>query len=352
MTETIHERPGVYSSFDASGVASTAQGTKVVGLAAKAAVPAEGVVLLHSPAEGLSVFGADGDGAPGMAALLRLLFANGAGAVAAVSVAQEEDYAAAFALLEAREDVKLVVCGSETLSVQQALRASVLRASQERRERIAVVGSTGESVEELTARAQALDCERVVLVGGDGAPAGAEEGSGLLSAAAVAGLLAAQSDPALPIQGAALQGLAAVGARYSDSEIDTLVRGGVTPLEESGGIVSPVRGVTTRTKSGDAQDATWRELTTVLIVDDVIPAIRSALRSRFARSKNTAQSRGAIRAQVVLELENRRALERIESYGEVSVRAMDGEPTVCLVEFSFAVVHGLSRIYLTAHITV
>ena len=28
------------------------------------------------------------------------------------------------------------------------------------------------------------------------------------------------------------------------------------------------------------------------------------------------------------------------------------DPTVCLVEFGFAVAHGLNQIYLTAHITV
>ena len=32
--------------------------------------------------------------------------------------------------------------------------------------------------------------------------------------------------------------------------------------------------------------------------------------------------------------------------------ALKSDPTVCLVEFSFTVAHGLNRIYLTAHITV
>ena len=69
-----------------------------------------------------------------------------------------------------------------------------------------------------------------------------------------------------------------------------------------------VRGITTRTRSGESEDATWRELSTVLIVDDVIPAIRESLRARFRRAKNTEQSRGAIRSQVVLELENKKYL--------------------------------------------
>ena len=69
-------------------------------------------------------------------------------------------------------------------------------------------------------------------------------------------------------------------------------------------------------------------------------------------SKNTAQVRAAIRSQVMVELENKRAQEIIDSFGEVSVKASEDDPTVCLVEFSFAVAHGLNRIYLSAHITV
>ena len=60
----------------------------------------------------------------------------------------------------------------------------------------------------------------------------------------------------------------------------------------------------------------------------------------------------AIRSQVMVELENKRAQEIIDSFGEVSVKASEDDPTVCLVEFSFAVAHGLNQIYLTVHITV
>ena len=119
-----------------------------------------------------------------------------------------------------------------------------------------------------------------------------------------------------------------------------------------GGVVSPVRGITTRTSTGGAPDITWRELTTILIVDDVIPSIRQSLRSRFSKTKNTGQTRGAIRSQVIVELESKLRSEIIDSYGDVTVSVYDEDPTVCLVEFSFAVAHGLNQIYLTAHITI
>ena len=38
--------------------------------------------------------------------------------------------------------------------------------------------------------------------------------------------------------------------------------------------------------------------------------------------------------------------------GEVTVTASADDPTVCLVEFSFAVAHGLNQIHLAVHLTV
>ena len=352
MSESRHERPGVYSSYDASTVITTGRGSKTVGVAAKAVKGTVGtVVTLTSYAAGLEAFGEDA-ATPGMSTILRLLFANGAAAVAAVRVADEiPDYTAAFAAL-GKVDAQILVCDSGELTVQQTLRTAVETASAQRRERIAVVGGSEMTVTELTERAAALNSERMVLVGPDVLDSGGGNLPGVFAAAALAGVIASGTDPAIPLNGAEISGLTGVAEDYSDNEIDLLVRGGVTPLECVGGVVSPVRGITTRTTTGGAADSTWRELTTILIVDDLIPTIRAALRSRFARSKNTAQGRSAIRSQVIVELEKKVAAEIIDSYGEVAVTALEEDPTVCLVEFSFAVAHGLNQIYLTVHITV
>ena len=347
MSESRHERPGVYSSYDASTVITTGRGSKTVGVAAKAVKGTVGTVAtLTNYAAGVEA------ATPGMSTILRLLFANGAAAVAAVRVADASpDYTAAFAAL-GKVDAQILVCDSGELTVQQTLRTAVETASAQRRERIAVVGGSEMTVTELTERAAALNSERMVLVGPDVLDSGGGNLPGVFAAAALAGVIASGTDPAIPLNGAEISGLTGVAEDYSDNEIDLLVRGGVTPLECVGGVVSPVRGITTRTKTGGAADSTWRELTTILIVDDIIPTIRSALRSRFARTKNTAQGRSAIRSQVIVELEKKVAAEIIDSYGEVAVTALEEDPTVCLVEFSFAVAHGLNQIYLTVHITV
>ena len=86
-------------------------------------------------------------------------------------------------------------------------------------------------------------------VSGETAAAG-----GCMAAAALAGVLCDQSDPAMPLNGQVLQGISGVTAGYEDTEYDALVAAGVTALECVGGRVSVIRGLTTRTKTGNAAD--------------------------------------------------------------------------------------------------
>lgn len=350
MKMTVHERPGVYSSYNSSTVVNGGGGRKTVGLVAVCDTAQEPGTprTVTSYEQASALFGA-GE----MSELIRVLLSNGAGGVVALPIAGAAGYVGGFEALEKVESLPVIVCDSTQAEIHTALRASVERASQVRRERIAVVGAgKDEDVSALTDRAKQLNSERMVLV----APGAVDETGtaldGVRLAAAVAGAIAAEGDPALPLSGAALYGLYGVSTGYSDNEIDLLIQGGVTPVESLGGEISVVRGVTTRTRTGQEEDLTWRELSTILIVDDVIPAVRGALRSRFQRSKNTEQSRGAIRSQVILTLENKLSREIITGYDAVRVSVDPERPSVCLVDFSFTVAHGLNQIWLTAHITI
>jgi hypothetical protein len=55
---------------------------------------------------------------------------------------------------------------------------------------------------------------------------------------------------------------------------------------------------------------------------------------------------------VIVDLESKKAAEIITDYGPVTAQAVEGNPGVCLVEFSFTVAHGLNQIWLSAAITV
>ncbi len=352
MNVTTHLRPGVYSAYDASSVVSGKLNGGLVGLAARVPTASDHAVQTFSNYEqAADAFGpASGEN---LSELIRLALLNGASAVACAPVSDQNPYQNAFHALANLEPISVLLCDSTELSVQQTMRDSALQASAARRERLALAaGAASESVSALVQRAGSLNSERVVLV----APAALDQNgntlSGLCAAAAVAGVLASENDPAIPLGGAELLGLYGLERSYEENELDLLIAGGVTPLERLNGTFSVVRGVTTRTKSGSSPDSTWRDLSTIRVADHVISNLRAALRAKFRRAKNTPQSRGAIRAQVILELENNLRQEIITAYDNVAVTADAQDPTRCLVAFSFTVAHGLNQIWLTAHITV
>lgn len=350
MSITTHQRPGVYSAYDVSALVHGNSRGGVVGLAAVNTQMEQGQMwTLTSYEQAAAVFGAD---AP-ITLLVALALRNGASAVVCAVASAVSGYPEIFEKLCMQENVSVMLCNSVDVTVQQALRDSILEASASRRERIAVVaGARGESAAALVERAAALNSERMVLVGPGALDEDGDELSGVKVAAAVAGVIAGQRDPAVPLGGAELKGIPGLSAAYTDGDLDLLILGGVTPLEQMGGQVSVVRGVTTRTTTGGESDTTWRDLCTILVIDTVIPTLRASLRSKFRRAKNTARGRGAIRAQVVLELENFLAKEIITAYDNVSVTADEEDPTRALVDFSFTVAHGLNQIWLSAHITV
>lgn len=66
----MHERPGVYSSYDASTVVSAGRAAKVIGVAAKAVKGTAGeVVTLTGYAAGVAAFGEDAADTPGMSTI-------------------------------------------------------------------------------------------------------------------------------------------------------------------------------------------------------------------------------------------------------------------------------------------
>ena len=348
MTVSYHERPGVYTDFTASSVYAAEGAGKAVGLAAVSQAQA-GLYTLYS-LDDAGAFSADTK----LSCMLRLLFLNGAGKVLVCPVAQQSvaAYSDAFTQLLSTREARVLLCDSADAQVASALKTAVETAQLAKNECVAVFGSAAQNDTARIAEAAVVNSARVVVAAPESYCSGVEEKSAAYTAAAVAGLVAGQDDPALPLGGAALKGLTAVDTVWTEDELDRLICGGVTPLEAQGGGVLIVRGVSSKTTENGVPDTTWKEFTTILTVDDVITGVRSSLQRRFTRAKNNPQTRSAIRDQVVIELESRVRRQIIEHYGDLSVTANGEDPTVCDVIFSFGICHGLSHILLTAHITV
>lgn len=348
-----NQRPGVYTSYEVSSAIAGGSGSKTVGIAAAADSGTAGqCYYLNTYTQAVEIFG----GESAMTRLVKLLFLNGAPKVIASPVdgsgnAGAADYASAFELMQSISEIGVLVCDTADAAVHTAMRTSIATAPESCKYRVGIVEAQG-TVTQLVEAAKGLNHERIVVAAPYAVASSGENAQAGSVAAAMAGLIASASDPAVPLNGAEIYGLEGLNTRYGDSEINTLVLGGVSVVESVSGVVTVVRAVTSRTMTGEADDNSWRELTTTLIVDDVLPTIKSALRSRFARAKNTAQVRGAIRTQVIIELESKLNKEIITGYDNVTVTVSDTDPTACEVSFDFAVAHGLNHIYLTANITV
>ncbi|MBE6932484.1 MAG: phage tail sheath protein [Ruminococcaceae bacterium] len=345
MSITYHERPGVYVEYDTIS-RSAGIGTRIAGVAGIGS--GSGLYRFTSASTARQAFP---DTTP-LGKMLQLAFANGAARVMCcpVEVNSLDAYTAALERLVTEGEVNYLALETESTQLLTALGQHLCAMDVPC---ICFAGPNAPNMDALGIMAQTINCERMVLVGPNVRYAGEESyGGGCLAAAAMAGLLSAQTDPALPLHGAKLLGLDAVKTTLTESEIDAAVRAGVTPLELIGGQVSIIRAVTTRTMTEDVPDDTWRELSTMCILDDVIPTVKNTLAAKFLRRKNTAVTRNAIRSQVAIVLDDRVRREIIESYDALNVEAVEGDPTACRVSFSFAVVHGLCRIHLSIHILV
>ena len=205
VTVTTHERPGVYSVYDASSLVRSS-GVKNVALIAKGGSDADGtkVRVWQSYAQVVEELGEKDF----VTEQVKVLLLNGAATVYGICVSEDEQYSVAIETVGTLENISVVVCDSTELPVQQAVRDGVVESSGARMERIAVLpGGVGEDAQALCARAQSLNSERVVLVGPEMVDENGAAIGCVLCAAAVAGAIAGERDPAIPLGGAVLKGL-------------------------------------------------------------------------------------------------------------------------------------------------
>ena len=149
MSLVYHERPGVYSSYDASSVIGRGTTERVIALVGKAEAKA-GLYRLHSYSEAKEAFGEASE----LGRMAKIAYQNGAGTVLASPVAADAlaDYQAAFALIFAEKEASFCVAASSLETVQKALRDAVEAASAQNAECIGLVGLSTPSVKDLTDR--------------------------------------------------------------------------------------------------------------------------------------------------------------------------------------------------------
>lgn len=328
---TISERPGIYAGYVVNSAPRFGGGGITVGVAAETNGGSAGSVSGYLDA--VQKFGLCA-----MTSLIRILYSNGAGNIIAEPV-NDDDYERGFkALLNA--DADIIICDCNTAEVLESMKAAL-----EEKDYCFGIAEFDGSAAECAALAQELNFERMLLCGN------VTEISGGI-AAALAGSMAYENDPMMYFNGRRLYACGELENSYTQQETEALIAGGVTPVENDGSGIVTVRGITTKTSTDVVADKSLREANTVMVANEVIKTVSEALRLKFARSRNDSLTRGAIRSQVIVELEKLQKAGIIESYGSVSAVADSSDATVCRVSFEFTAAHGLNTILLTAYLEV
>ena len=349
--------PGVYSELDASRAISLLPGSAhVIAIVSKfdskIATPEEIAKIagkkyvVTSYKDAKDTFKEDST----LSELCRVAFLNGAQKIIAMPIG-DTTYKSAFEELSSEEAVRIVICDSNVSTDLKELKTHVESASENRNERIAVIGA--EENDDATAVArEAADfrSNRIVFV--DPAPLDDEDVAlpGCYMAAAVAGQIAASAsnDPAMPLTGAELKGLSGLSAKRSNSDLEALITAGVSPVVTENGMISIVRAITTKV----ADDGIWTEVTTTLIADDIICSVRNSLAAGYRRAKNSEQKRSNIKTDVITILEEKVNKQIIASYTEPTVRQKFGESDKVEVEFGFNVISPMNQILISASLVV
>lgn len=140
-------------------------------------------------------------------------------------------------------------------------------------------------------------------------------------AAAYGAVLAAEEDPARPLNDQPLNGMdiVAMPQRSGRNEQESALHNGLTPVEVGpGNKVQIVRAISTYTVSPQgAEDISLLDITSIRTLDYTRKACRDRIRLRFPNEKNTARIRGKVRSElydVLVKLEAAEILENVERW--------------------------------------
>lgn len=330
----IRERPGIYAEYCVkSSMNSSFESGITVGIAAEVLGNLTQTETVVSYLDALEKYGLSP-----MTRLAKILMYNGAWNILAAPVING-NYASAFANLTAK-NVDIIICDSNSSSAINAMKTAV-----ENTEFCMGFAEFDGTAAQCVSLAQSINSQRIVICGNI-----ADDAGNL--AAALAGAVAYKADPMMSFNGLKLLGCGELQNDFTEQEIESLIAGGVTPVEYDGNAICVVRGVTTKTEADGVPDKSMRELNTALVANNVLKSVYTALKARFAYGRNDDLTRGAIRSQVVVELEKKLRAGIIESYGNVGAAADTDDPTVCVVSFEFTAAFGLNSIALTAYLEV
>ena len=275
-------------------------------------------------------FTAKNKGVAGNGIFLGLVATNGCitGTVTAMSGGSgDPDIGPALATVFGHQYHELVVPYGD-VEVLKKLRSHLesVSGAMEQRPGVGVFGATG-ALSAATTLAGELNADRML-----GAYVRGSRSLPCEVAAAMAGIMAFEEDPARPLNTLELKGIHApvIKDRLSRTEQEVCLNNGVTPLEVGpGGRVQVVRAISTYTQ--DAQgvdDVSLLDITTIRTLDYVRRACRERISLRFPREKLSEKTPPKVRSElldVLYKLEELEIVEAVDTHADGLIVERDSQ---------------------------
>ncbi|MDQ5983843.1 MAG: hypothetical protein RUMPE_00872 [Eubacteriales bacterium SKADARSKE-1] len=348
MSVIEKESPGVYSDYENSGTVWANKTNTKVGLVASILADVGTVYNISKISQAKSAFGSDSL----VTNLCKTVLQNGDSQVVLVSAGNTgSGYESAFSVIESQDDIGVVICDSELLSVHTLLMNSVVVSSQNLKEQIGIAAcSSSESNKEIWA--SSFNNERMILVAQNSIDDSGSTLSGCILAAALAGVISKMKSPANPLNGVPLKGITKLASDLNEDDIDNYISLGITPFEVVADKVKIIRAVTSKTKTNGVLDESFKEINVILIIDEIVKEIRTLLKSNFVGAKTTSNTRKAMSSQTALKLQEFLNKKIITDYALPELSLQEGNTNVCSVNLDFSVGKVLNQVHITADILI
>lgn len=196
--------------------------------------------------------------------------------------------------------------------------------------------------------AEALNCGRIVLC----YPALKEKAFDL-SAAVVSSMLIRESEKNQNLWLSTVGGNYELGDSMTETEKNSMLKGGVTVLESGSYGAEVIRAVTTKTKDGEGNpDSSYRNVSVPLTADRVIYSLKELLNQRLSGTGRGKTTLGSIKSLVECYFISKKDEGLISSYDKPEITLSEDDRSVCLISVGFTIFEGIAQIYMNADITI
>ena len=241
---------------------------------------------------------------------------------------------------------QFVVLDNYDNAVITELKTHLAMAESEDLFRYAVVAGTSSDNDALVEQSEAIGDSRIFVAGPEFTNDGTTSTNATIVVAGVTGAIMVElsGDPALPMNGVAVNGIGSVKKSMLESEKKLLGENGVTVLYNDG--TPKIHRLVT-----SSSDEIWKEGTTRFIADYVLENVENTLRANYQRTKNVVRILDSIKTTVKGLLENFEGLEIIENFDPATLTVVKDPTDVygALVDYEFDVVTPLYTITIKQH---